>query len=133
MLDNTSIFESAENKELDQLIKRYEDLTAQAKDIKTSLEQITDRIKTICNRQAGTYETLNKVFALNSSTKVAVDTVKLAEQYKKVWKLIPPSVLSVKMTDLRKSYNDILEVIPEDALIKTTTLSMGTIRTKTNI
>ena len=133
MLDNTNIFESAENKELDQLIKRYEDLTAQAKDIKISLEQVTDRIKTICNRKAGTYETLNKVFALNSSTKVAVDTVKLAEQYKKVWKLIPPSVLSIKMTDLRKSYNDILEVIPEDVLIKTTTLSMGTIRTKTNI
>ena len=133
MLENTQIFESAENKELDGLIKQYEDLSAQAKDIKTSLEKVTDRIKTLCNRQAGTYETLNKVFDLNSSTKVSVNTVKLSEQYKNIWETIPASVLSVKMTDLKKSYKNILETIPEEVLDKTVILSMGTIRTKTKI
>ena len=133
MLENTKIFESAENKELDKLLQAYEDLSAQAKDIKTSLEKITDRIKTLCNKTAGTYETLNKVFDLNSSTKVAVNTVKLSEQYADIWKTIPASVLSVKMTDLKKGYKNILETIPEEVLDKTTILSMGTIRTKKSI
>ena len=133
MLENTKIFESAENKELDGLIKQYEDLSAQAKDIKTSLEKVTDRIKTLCNKKAGTYETLNKVFSLNESVKLSVNTVKLAEKHKDIWETIPTSVLSVKMTDLKKGYKEIWETIPEDTLDTTIILSMGTIRTKTKI
>ena len=133
MLENTKIFESAENKELDKLLQAYEDLSAQAKDIKTSLEKVTDRIKTLCNRTAGTYETLNKVFDLNESVKLSVNTVKLAEKHKDIWETIPTSVLSVKMTDLKKSYKEIWETIPEDTLDATVILSMGTIRTKKSI
>lgn len=133
MLENTKIFESAENKELDGLLKQYEDLSAQAKDIKTSLEKVTDRIKTLCNKKAGTYETLNKVFSLNESVKLSVNTVKLAEKHKDIWETIPTSVLSVKMTDLKKGYKEIWETIPEDTLDATVILSMGTIRTKTKI
>ena len=38
-----------------------------------------------------------------------LNILKLSEQYKDIWETIPASVLSVKMTDLKKSYKNILE------------------------
>ena len=97
------------------------------------MERVTDRIKTICNKQAGTYETLNKVFDLNSSTTVSVNTSLLSEKYPTLWMSIPVSVLSVKMTDFKKNCKELLEELPEEVLDKKIVLSMGTIRTKTKI
>ena len=62
MLNNTRIFESSENKELDKLLKTYNDLQPKYKDMEKTLKQISDRIKEICQKQAGTFETPNNVF-----------------------------------------------------------------------
>ena len=132
MLENTKIFETAENKELEQLIKDYQDLSAQAKDIKTSLEKVTERIKEMCNRQAGTYEIPNYVFKLDEQIRVSINVEKLAKVNKELLEEIPYSCFSVKNENLKKE-KELWESIPSDAKKVTPVLVMGSIIRKTNI
>lgn len=132
MLDNTKIFESAENKELDGLLKDYQDLTAKQKDIKTSLDRITTRIKEICDKQAGTYEIPSYVFALNVQNRTSINVETLATKYTDIFSKIPYSCLSLKNEELKKD-KELWESIPSEVIKITPVLVMGTITKKTNI
>lgn len=133
MLENTEIFKTKENKELDELLKKYQDLNAQAKDIETSLTKIKDRIKTICKKTAGTYETGNYVFALDQSNRTSVNVIQLVKDHANIWETIPPEVITIKVKDLREGFADIWETVPQEVIKTTPILSMGTISRKTNI
>lgn len=87
MLDNTQIFESAENKELDTLIKQYNDLKVQIKDMQETQKKCSDRIKELCNKKGGKYETLNFVFSLiEKAGSTSVKASVLMEKHEELWK-----------------------------------------------
>lgn len=134
MLENTSIFETAENKELDTLLKKYSDLKLQIQDLTTTQKQCADRIKELCNRKGGKYETLNFVFSLTESAgKSSIDVPLLKECYPKIWELLPSQCLSIKVSELKKN-KDVWNKIPKVCIDKSSkTLSMGDITQKTNI
>ena len=134
MLDNTNIFETAENKELDTLLKKYSDLKILIEDYTTTQKQCADRIKELCNRKGGKYETLNAVFNLvEKEGKTTVDTCKLQANHADVWNKIPSECLSVKVSDLKKHKQIWNEIPSECLLVGEPILSMGTITFKTNI
>ena len=134
MLENTSIFETAENKELDTLLKKYSDLKLQIQDLTTTQKQCADRIKELCNRKGGKYETLNFVFSLiESAGKSSIDVGLLKNKYSKIWEQLPTECLSVKLSELKK-HKDVFNLIPTICIdTATPTLSMGDITPKTNI
>ena len=134
MLDNTQIFETAENKELDTLLRKYSDLKVLIADYTTTQKQCADRIKELCNRKGGKYETLNAVFNLTEREgKTEVDAPKLQAKYSDTWDKIPSDCLSVKVGNLKK-YKDIWNEVPEECIIVgKPTLAMGDIMFKTKI
>ena len=134
MLDNTQIFETAENKELDALLKKYSDLKVLIADYTTTQKQCADRIKELCNKKGGKYETLNAVFDLvERAGKTEVDTPKLQANYSDIWDKVPSDCLSIKVGNLKK-YKDIWNEVPTECLIiGEPTLAMGDIVFKTKI
>lgn len=134
MLDNTSIFETEDNKELDKLIKKYNDLKVLIQDYTTTQKQCADRIKELCNRKGGKYETLNFVFTLiESAGKSSVDVGMLKNKYEDVWNELPTECLSIKLTELKK-HKDVWNEVPTECInVSSPVLSMGDIIPKTNI
>lgn len=134
MLDNTSIFETEDNKELDKLIKKYNDLKVLIQDYTTTQKQCADRIKELCNRKGGKYETLNFVFTLiESAGKSSVDVGMLKNKYENVWNELPTECLSIKLTELKK-HKDVWNEVPTECISTSSpVLSMGDIIPKTNI
>ena len=89
MLENTQIFETAENKELDTLLKKYNDLKVTIDDMTKTKNQIADRIKELCGEQSGKYETLNFVFSLvKRAGSTSIKAKALMENYPKIWEQI---------------------------------------------
>lgn len=134
MLDNTSIFETEDNKELDKLIKKYNDLKLLIADYSATQKQCADRIKELCNRKGGKYETLNFVFTLiESAGKSSVDVGMLKNKYEDVWNELPTECLSIKLTELKK-HKDVWNEVPTECInVSSPVLSMGDIIPKTNI
>lgn len=129
MLNNTRIFESAENKELDKLLKAYNDLQPKYKDMEKTLKCISDRIKEICQKQAGTFETPNNVFSLDESFKKSINVELLKEKHAEVFNDIPVKYFSIKVGDIQKD-KELWAEIPIEVITQTRILSMGTIRPK---
>ena len=129
MLNNTRIFESSENKELDKLLKVYNDLQPKYKDMEKTLKQISDHIKEICNKESGTFETPNNVFSLDESFKKSINVELLKEKHKKVFNDIPVKYFSIKVGDIQKD-KELWAEIPAEVITQTRILSMGTIRPK---
>ena len=134
MLDNTQIFETAENKELDTLLRKYSDLKVLIADYTTTQKQCADRIKELCNKKGGKYETLNAVFDLvERAGKTEVDTPKLQANYSDVCNKIPSEFLSIKVSNLQIDKEIWNEVPTECLIIGEPTLAMGDIVFKTKI
>lgn len=134
MLNSTSIFETAENKELDTLLKQYNDLKLQIQDMTTTQKQCADRIKELCNRKGGKYETLNFVFSLiESAGKSSINVSMLKNKYEDVWEQLPTECFSIKLTELKK-HKDVWDEVPTECInVANPTLSMGDIIPKTSI
>ena len=134
MLDNTQIFETAENKELDALLKQYNDLKLSIKDQQETQKKCADRIKELCNHKGGKYETLNFVFSLTESAgKSSIDTGLLKGKCPDIWEELPTECISIKVTELKK-YKDLWNEVPTECInIGGKVLSMGDIILKTRI
>ena len=134
MLENTQIFESAENKELDGLLKQYNDLKVQIADMETTQKQCADRIKELCGKKGGKYETMNAVFTLKESAgKSSIDVGILKNKYEDVWEEVPTECISIKVSELKK-FKDIWEEVPEECIrVGSPVLSMGEIIFKTKV
>ena len=134
MLDNTKIFETAENKELDTLLKKYNDFKVQIKDMQESQKKCADRIKELCNKTGGKYETLNFVFTLiEQAGKSSINVEKLRNKHEDVWESLPSECISVKVTELKKN-KDIWANFPTECIdVASPVLSMGDITPKTSI
>ena len=133
MRNNTEIFETKENKELDTLIKQYNDLKILIDDYTETKNKVTNRIKELCNKKAGKYETPNFVFALDESNRTKINVVKLAQNHADIWETIPVDVISISTTDIKKKHADIWETIPADVITVTPIISMGTITPRTKV
>ena len=112
MLDNTQIFETAENKELDILLKKYNDLKLTIDDMTKTKNQISDRIKELCGKKGGKYETLNFVFSLiERAGSTSVKAKALMEDYPDLWKLVSKAKGVVSSSKPSLSMGDI---VPKD-------------------
>jgi hypothetical protein len=134
MLENTKIFESAENKELDGLLKKYNDLKVLIDDMSTTQKQCADRIKELCGKKGGKYETLNAVFTLKESAgKSSIDVGMLKNKYEDVWEEVPSECISIKVSELKK-FKSVWEELPSECIrVGEPVLSMGEIIFKTKV
>ena len=134
MLENTQIFESAENKELDGLLKQYNDLKVQIADMETTQKQCADRIKELCGKKGGKYETMNAVFTLKESAgKSSIDVGMLKNKYEDIWEEVPSECISIKVSELKK-FKSVWEEVPSECIrVGEPVLSMGEIIFKTKV
>ena len=134
MLENTNIFESAENKELDTLLRQYNDLKISIKDQQETQKKCADRIKELCNNKGGKYETLNFVFNLiEQAGKSSIDTGLLKHKYEDIWEELPTECISIKVAELKK-HKDIWNEVPTECInVGNSVLAMGDITPKTKI
>lgn len=79
------ILEGEESKTIDKLIDLYNALSIKEKKVKEEKEEVSNKIKALCNEKADKYETAGYSFTLSSvSGRVTVST-KVAQEDKEVW------------------------------------------------
>lgn len=85
MLENSTLINGAQAKELDKLFAEYNDLAIKIKDLTTTRDSIVKRIKELCS-ESGVYETLDYVLTMAEvAGRVSVDSKVLKEKYPNIF------------------------------------------------
>ena len=79
------ILEGKESKTIDKLIDLYDALSLKEKKIKEEKEEVSNKIKALCDEKADKYETTNYSFILTSVDGRITISTKVAHGVKEVW------------------------------------------------
>lgn len=82
MLENSILVDSTKGKELSKLLKDYQDVASQVKDLTTTKDRLAKEIKKLVDNKAGLYETMTHTLLLSEvAGRTTVDTTMLNDKY----------------------------------------------------